>query len=438
MNTSSSQLSRETSRESNFQRPVLNQLSKEREFQFIRKTSLNYQQQLQQQNSSYIRSERLSRKSSGNSLAGNSSLGFGAFDFSNFQTLNECSRSQNSSIGGSRMNMNMESFNEIFHQKLKRQESIGPGSIAGSQMAGDMSVYSHAASVKSKTSMKSSMSAASYMSTSSTRYLMKTRDKRPFVLVLGLGNTGALTLRTIFNKYLRIGPTYSMQECITGNGRKHQEKWCLAHKDPFSNQVDYKQLFRGYYCSVDLPASKCYRGILKTYPDAKVIVTTVTNPVIWSKNAAETFSLNKRLFNTLPGKCVSKFLYFFIGQTSAFSRFMEVMSEFYGNSCWNSSINSIDSKKLETFYHEWENKIKTDIPADQVLYWNIETDGWGPLCQFLEQPIPENPIPRINETEKIRKFHSRMKMVIYVLFLIFWVVMLLVVFKFVSAILDKD
>ena len=37
------------------------------------------------------------------------------------------------------------------------------------------------------------------------------------------------------------------------------------------------------------------------------------------------------------------------------------------------------------------------VPKDRLLVWNLK-DGWKPLCDFLNLPIPNVPVPRVNET----------------------------------------
>ena len=34
--------------------------------------------------------------------------------------------------------------------------------------------------------------------------------------------------------------------------------------------------------------------------------------------------------------------------------------------------------------------------ADNVLVWSA-VDGWEPLCEFLEVPVPEAPFPNVND-----------------------------------------
>lgn len=40
--------------------------------------------------------------------------------------------------------------------------------------------------------------------------------------------------------------------------------------------------------------------------------------------------------------------------------------------------------------------VKTTIPADQLLVFEVK-EGWGPLCEFLKVPAPDDPFPRTND-----------------------------------------
>jgi len=40
--------------------------------------------------------------------------------------------------------------------------------------------------------------------------------------------------------------------------------------------------------------------------------------------------------------------------------------------------------------------IKT-LPKENLLVWNLK-EGWEPLCEFLNLPIPQGDIPRLNQT----------------------------------------
>ena len=49
------------------------------------------------------------------------------------------------------------------------------------------------------------------------------------------------------------------------------------------------------------------------------------------------------------------------------------------------------------FFNEWTAQVKAEIPADRLLVFEVR-EGWGPLCEFLGLPVPEEPFPNINDT----------------------------------------
>ena len=42
-------------------------------------------------------------------------------------------------------------------------------------------------------------------------------------------------------------------------------------------------------------------------------------------------------------------------------------------------------------------ELKAALPAERLLVWSAK-DGWGPLCEFLEVPVPDEPFPQINDS----------------------------------------
>ena len=41
------------------------------------------------------------------------------------------------------------------------------------------------------------------------------------------------------------------------------------------------------------------------------------------------------------------------------------------------------------------------MPADQLIDWQPQ-DGWGPLCEGLGLPVPDEPFPLTNTTAEFR------------------------------------
>ena len=42
----------------------------------------------------------------------------------------------------------------------------------------------------------------------------------------------------------------------------------------------------------------------------------------------------------------------------------------------------------------------TAIPRDRLLTFDV-AQGWQPLCQFLDVPVPGKPFPRLNSREEL-------------------------------------
>ena len=45
-------------------------------------------------------------------------------------------------------------------------------------------------------------------------------------------------------------------------------------------------------------------------------------------------------------------------------------------------------------YHQ---EVQDVVPAERLLVWSV-AEGWEPLCEFLELPVPEAPFPRVNDS----------------------------------------
>ena len=56
------------------------------------------------------------------------------------------------------------------------------------------------------------------------------------------------------------------------------------------------------------------------------------------------------------------------------------------------------------FFNTWVQYVKEKVPADRLLVFEVK-QGWKPLCDFLELPIPNEPFPNVNDSASmIRKF----------------------------------
>ena len=59
-------------------------------------------------------------------------------------------------------------------------------------------------------------------------------------------------------------------------------------------------------------------------------------------------------------------------------------------------------------------EVKRAVPKDRLLVFNVN-DGWEPLCNFLDVPIPDQPFPRVNDTKEIQQSMKMMYAKAYVI-----------------------
>ena len=50
----------------------------------------------------------------------------------------------------------------------------------------------------------------------------------------------------------------------------------------------------------------------------------------------------------------------------------------------------------------WNKEVIDTVPSERLLVWDPK-EGWEPLCEFLEVPVPDTPLPHVNDTENFQK-----------------------------------
>jgi hypothetical protein len=54
-------------------------------------------------------------------------------------------------------------------------------------------------------------------------------------------------------------------------------------------------------------------------------------------------------------------------------------------------------------YRRRTEQVRAAIPPERLLVFEV-TEGWEPLCAFLNAPVPDGPFPRTNSTEEFLQF----------------------------------
>lgn len=61
-----------------------------------------------------------------------------------------------------------------------------------------------------------------------------------------------------------------------------------------------------------------------------------------------------------------------------------------------------DRDKAIARYRAYIEEVQAAVPPDKLLLFKV-TEGWSPLCRFLEVPEPDEPFPNLNDRETIKK-----------------------------------
>jgi hypothetical protein len=61
-----------------------------------------------------------------------------------------------------------------------------------------------------------------------------------------------------------------------------------------------------------------------------------------------------------------------------------------------------DPEEMAAGMERWNQDVIDTVPSDRLLVWNPE-DGWEPLCELLDVPVPSEPMPNVNDTENFQK-----------------------------------
>lgn len=73
---------------------------------------------------------------------------------------------------------------------------------------------------------------------------------------------------------------------------------------------------------------------------------------------------------------------------------------------WNSFFEESFEDNGRRKFHEHYEEIRRIVPPGNLLEYSVE-QGWGPLCEFLKQDIPNRPFPMTNSISTFREGASR-------------------------------
>ncbi|KCZ58830.1 sulfotransferase family protein [Hyphomonas chukchiensis] len=199
------------------------------------------------------------------------------------------------------------------------------------------------------------------------------------VISAGFGRTGTMSLKLALEE-LGLGPCHHMIEVIH-NGEAQVPLWNAA----LAGKPDYAAIYDGYKSAVDWPTAAFWQDVAETYPEAKIILST-RSAESWYDSISETILAAVWAPETWPPQA-----------TEWFKMVSQVLERSFGD--------AKEKDELIATFHAHEANVKATVPPERLLVHSAK-DGWGPLCAFLEVPVPLTPYPRTNSKEE---FFQHMK-----------------------------
>ena len=162
---------------------------------------------------------------------------------------------------------------------------------------------------------------------------------------------------------------------------------------------DWEGIFATTESTVDWPSSRYYRELAEHYPEAKVLLS-VRGGEEWAASMHET------VWGMFHGDSA---LHYISEARAALDPLWERYVKLMRHLSWDEGVGALavgeDTSTvagLAAAMDNWNETVKSTIPAERLLVWN-PSEGWEPLCEFLELPVPAEPLPRLNDTGSFRE-----------------------------------
>lgn len=193
------------------------------------------------------------------------------------------------------------------------------------------------------------------------------------IIGAGMGRTGTASLKVALES-LGIGRCYHMSEVLKNPERTTD--WVKAAE----GNADWEKIFSDYAATVDNPGCNFWKELAEYYPDAKIILT-IRDAEKWFDSTNETI------------------------HSVEFARFIKnsPFGEMVQKTVWNVMENRMqDRDYMIEFFENRSSEITNTIAADRLLVYRV-SEGWQPLCEFLDVPIPDIDFPRINSRDETKQ-----------------------------------
>ncbi|KAL4724673.1 hypothetical protein ACLX1H_008115 [Fusarium chlamydosporum] len=221
------------------------------------------------------------------------------------------------------------------------------------------------------------------------------------VLSLGLPRTGSASMAEALTILGYKDVYHGIQAIDRNQDWMVMERACDAsfpnlpsHTGKPLTREEWDELWGHCEATTDV-ASLFASQLIETYPDAKVILT-IRDFEPWFKSIDK--GVLQALWNPVAQFSISV-LEPILGSAAGRTARKQMLGLFQAQ-----TVEEAREKGRET----WERHhrvIREMVPKDQLLEYRMG-QGWGPICEFLDKPVPEQEFPWVNEAAELKKVVS--------------------------------
>jgi hypothetical protein len=202
----------------------------------------------------------------------------------------------------------------------------------------------------------------------------------------GLPRTGTLTQKVAL-EMLGLGPCYHMVDVLADLDRAAQWEMALDGVGP------WEEIFDGYNSTVDWPGGFFYKELVDVYPDAKVLLS-VRDAEKWEH------SMRQTVWAVRNGDSLIRHLSSAQAHVNPeWAAFVKMIDRLIWKGKGTFADGHETTEQLIAGMHRHNDEVKATVPPERLLVWSV-TDGWGPLCEFMGLPVPEEPFPHVNDSKE--------------------------------------
>lgn len=201
----------------------------------------------------------------------------------------------------------------------------------------------------------------------------------------GLPRTATLSQRAALET-LGLTPCHHMQHVFADMSEVY--RW----RDVLDGKLSAAELLEDFPAMVDWPGSFYHRELMEAYPDAKVLLS-VRDGDAWAR------SMRKTIWGLFYDDTLIRHLSDARMKVDpVWDTYIHMMIEMWERAGLLHGADTTPAS-MGAAMESYNDAVRAYVPAERLLVWK-PADGWEPLCDFLEVPVPDGPVPYVNDTDE--------------------------------------